>query len=103
MRSFIYASTAMSVVTERQGRTGIAGMNLLRNEDPARPRFDGGPASEQPRCRLDIPLALPSERRDCRVAGPRVMVNRNTMRRGWPCSPAARVVPQPARSRIQGS
>ena len=60
MRSFIYASTAMSVVTERQGRTGIAGMNLLRNEDPARPRFDGGPAAEQPRCRLDIPLALPS-------------------------------------------
>ena len=54
MRSFIYASTAMSVVTERQGRTGIAGMNPLRNEDPARPRFDGGPASEQPRCRLDI-------------------------------------------------
>ena len=53
MRSFIYASTAMSVVTERQGRTGIAGMNLLRNEDPARPRLDGGPASEQPRCRLD--------------------------------------------------
>ncbi len=54
MRSFIYASTAMSVVTERQGRTGIAGMNLLRNEDPARPRLDGGPASEQPRCRLDM-------------------------------------------------
>jgi hypothetical protein len=54
MRSFIYASTAMSVVTERQGRTGIVGMNL-RNEDPARPRFDGGPAAEQPRCRLDIP------------------------------------------------
>lgn len=54
MRSFIYASTAMSVITGRQGRTGIAGMNLLRNEDPTLPRFDGGPASEQPRCRLDI-------------------------------------------------
>lgn len=54
MRSFIYASTAMNVVTERQGRTGIVGMNLLRNEDPARPRLAGEPASEQPRCRLDI-------------------------------------------------
>lgn len=54
MRSFIYASTALNVVTERQGRAGVAGMNLLRNEDPARPRFAGEPAAEQPRCRLDI-------------------------------------------------
>jgi len=54
MRSFIYASTAMSVVTERQGRTGVAGMNLLRTEDPARPRSTGEPAFEQPRCRLDL-------------------------------------------------
>ena len=54
MRSFIYASTAMSVVTERQGRPGIAGMNLLRNEDSLPPRLACGAASEQPRCRLDI-------------------------------------------------
>jgi hypothetical protein len=54
MRSFIYASTAKSVVTERQGRTGMVGMNLLRAEDPALPRLDGGPAAEQPRCRLDM-------------------------------------------------
>lgn len=54
MRSFIYASTALNVVTERQGRAGVAGMNLLRNEDPARPRFAGEPAAEQPHCRLGI-------------------------------------------------
>jgi hypothetical protein len=54
MRSFIYASTAKSVVTERQGRAGVVGMNLRHIEDPALPRFDGGPAFEQPRCRLDI-------------------------------------------------
>ena len=54
MRSFIYASTATNVVTGRQGRTGVVGMNLLRNEDPLPPRFARGPASEQPRCRLDI-------------------------------------------------
>jgi hypothetical protein len=54
MRSFIYASTAKSVVTERQGRTGMVGMNLLRAEDPALPRLDGEPAAEQPRCRLGI-------------------------------------------------
>ena len=53
MHSFIYASTAMSVVTERHGRTVVAGMNLLCNGDPASPRFDGGSAVEQPRCRLD--------------------------------------------------
>jgi hypothetical protein len=55
MRSFIYASTAMNVVTGRQGRTGVAGMNLLRNGDSLPPRFACGPAAEQPRCRLDIP------------------------------------------------
>ena len=54
MRSFIYASTAMSVVTGRQGRTGMVGMNLLRNEDSLPPRLACGAASEQPRCRLDI-------------------------------------------------
>jgi len=47
MRSFIYASTN-SVVTERLGRTGFVGMNLLRAEDPALPRFDGRPAALQP-------------------------------------------------------
>ena len=54
MRSFIYASTAMNVVTGRQGRTGVAGMNLLRKEDLLPPRFACGSAAEQPRCRLDI-------------------------------------------------
>jgi len=54
MRSFIYASTAMSIVTERQERTGMVGMNWLRAEDPALPRLDGGSAFEQPKCRLDI-------------------------------------------------
>ena len=34
MRSFIYASTAMSVVTERQGRTGDR-----RHESAAQRRF----------------------------------------------------------------
>ncbi len=54
MRSFIYASTAMNVVTGRQGRTGVVGMNLLRNEDSLSPRLPCGAASEQPRCRLGI-------------------------------------------------
>jgi hypothetical protein len=53
MRSFIYASTAMNVVTGRQGRAAVAGMNLLREQDPLPPRFACGPAAEQPRCRLD--------------------------------------------------
>ena len=54
MRSSIYASTAMNVVTGRQGRTGVAGMNLLRKEDLLPPRFASGPAAEQPRCRPDV-------------------------------------------------
>ena len=54
MRSFIYASTAMSVVTGRQVRTVMAGMNPLRTEDPALPRLDGGSALEWPRCRIGI-------------------------------------------------
>ena len=54
MRSFIYASTATNVVTGRQGRTGVAGMNLLRKQDPSLPRLACGAASEQPRCRLGI-------------------------------------------------
>lgn len=63
MRSFIYASTN-SVVTERLGRTGFVGMNLLRAEDPALPRFDGRPAALQPRRPLDIPSrCLPAARR----------------------------------------
>jgi hypothetical protein len=63
MRSFIYASTANSVVTERLGRTGLVGMNLLRAEDPALPRFDGRPAAMQPRCQLGIPSrCLPTAR-----------------------------------------
>ena len=59
MRSFIYASTAMNVVTGRQGRTGVAGMNLLRKEDLLPPRFSCGPASEQPCRRLDITSRCP--------------------------------------------
>jgi len=54
MRSFIYASTATSVVAGHQGRIGVAGMNPLRNQDSLPPRLACGPASEQPRCRLDI-------------------------------------------------
>lgn len=54
MRSFIYASTAMDVVTGRQGRIGVAGMNPLRKRDSLPPRPACGPALEQPRCRLDI-------------------------------------------------